>query len=149
MSGRSGSTSYPDGLRDPKAPVSTFDFDFDPSWAWLVRLTTGATPANSHVTVGDERLVVDYGWLGVETLLANVRDVRITRDYKRWKVLGARGSLADRGATYGTNARGGVCIRFHEPVHALPLFANPGLTVTVADLDGLAEALRLATDLST
>ncbi|MBY5163528.1 hypothetical protein [Salsipaludibacter albus] len=127
--------------------MSTFDFDFDPSWAWLVRLSTGANPDNSHVTVGDQRLVVDFGWLGIETPLANVRDVRITRDYKTWKALGARGSLADRGATYGTNARGGVCICFHEPVHALPLFANPGLTVTVADLDGLADTLRVATGL--
>lgn len=127
--------------------MTTFAFDFDPTWTWLVRLTTGATPDNSHVAVGDDRLVVDFGWLGIDTPLDNVRDVRITRDYRWFKAIGARGSLADRGATFGTTTRGGVCVCFHEPVRALPLFDNPGLTVTVEDLDGLADALRVAAGL--
>ncbi len=129
--------------------MATFDFAFDPTWALPLRLTTGATPANSSVVIDDERLEARFGWLHVVTAVSNIRDVTTTRDYRWYRALGARMSLADRGATYGSNAEGGVCVCFHEPVRALPVASSPGLTLTVADLDGFAEAVRDAAGLTT
>lgn len=128
--------------------ATTFPFAFDSRYAAMARLTAGARPGNASVVLDDGQLVVRFGWLGVRTPLANVKDVRITRDYRWFKAIGARLSLADRGATYGTNTTGGVCVCFHEPVKALPVAASPGLTLTVEDLDGFATAVRDAAGLS-
>jgi hypothetical protein len=50
----------------------------------------------------------------------------------------------DRGITFATNGDGGLCIRFIEAVTGIDpfrLIRHPGLTVTVADLDGLERLL--------
>lgn len=119
-----------------------FVFAFEPPFALPLRVVTGATPTNSWVEVDERRLRVRFGRLGVTTPVDNVRDVQVTRDYRWYRAIGARLSLVDRGATYGSNTTGGVCLCFHEPVQALPVVASPGLTVTVADLEGLAAAVR-------
>jgi hypothetical protein len=79
------------------------------------------------------------------TPLANVEDAEVTGPYLPFKVIGPHISLADRGVTFGTTWRRGVCVRFREPVPAaLPggLLPHPGATVTVADADRLAAVLR-------
>lgn len=130
------------------ARVATYEFRFDPERSWLVRAISGATPDAASARLVDGDLAVRFGWAAVRTPLANVRDVRITRDYQWFRALGLRLSLSDRGATYGSSTVGGVCVCFHEPVRALPVGpANPGLTMTVADLDGFASALRAAAGL--
>jgi hypothetical protein len=94
-----------------------------------------------EVTGHDYR--VRFGPWSCSTPLANVAEVRVTRDYAAYRALGPRGSLADLGATFGTSTVGGVCTGFDRPVAALTPFAvHPALTVTVEDLDGLAELLR-------
>jgi hypothetical protein len=121
-----------------------FPFDHDDRYRLLLRLF-GVTPANAFVRLTDDELVVRFGFFGVTTPLSNVRDVTETGPYSAIKVIGPHLSLADRGATYGTSAAGGVCILFREPVKALPPLRNPGLTVTVADRRGLFEALQQQT----
>ncbi len=127
--------------------MQTFDFAFDPQWRGLVKVVTGATPANSHVTLGDDRLVVDFGRYGIDTPFDNIKDVQVSRDYAWYKAIGLRGSFADKGATYGSSTAGGVCVCFHEALPAGLPVRSPGLTVTVADLDGLAAAVRDAAGL--
>lgn len=127
--------------------MTTFPFEFERRFLTILKLTTGATPENSSVGIEEQRLRADFGRFHFRTPLSNVKDVRITRDYQWWKAIGARGSLADRGATYGTTTRGGVCVCFHETVSALPGFDSPGLTLTVEDLDGFATAVREAAGL--
>ncbi|MBB5085085.1 hypothetical protein [Nonomuraea endophytica] len=54
-------------------------------------------------------------------------------------------SLADRGLTFGSNTRQGVCLRFHSPVHGgepIGLVRHRGLTVTVADPAALIRRLQ-------
>ena len=61
------------------------------------------------------------------------------------KALGVRLSLADRGLTFGSTAAGGVCVEFTHPrrgIEPFGLLRHPGLTLTVADPDGLVAALR-------
>ena len=59
----------------------------------------------------------------------------------------ARLSLGDRGLTFATNNRRGVCLRFRRPVPGIdPLgrIKHPNLTVTVLDCAGLLTAVDAA-----
>ena len=125
-------------------PVHVFPFDFrDPLgiasrafWAW---------PWSSGVAVSAQDIWIRYGPWVLHTELANIRSAQVTGPYSWWKVIGpARLSMADRGVTFATTARRGVCIRFREPVPGgLPTDAvrHPGVTVTVRDPEGLVSLI--------
>lgn len=113
------------------------DYRFAP-----VLLPLGLRPRKDGVTVDEERVVATFGFFKVETARSNVSGAHVTRDYRWWTAVGIRQSLADDGLTFGTNRDAGVCIHFEEKVPTL--FRRGGhsaLTVTVRDVDGLAEAL--------
>ena len=122
----------------------TFDFAFDPLYR-AVALPFGVTPGRAHVTVDDGRLVARFGFWALATDVANVSGTEITGPYRTLTTIGpAHLSLADRGLTFATNPRQGLCIRFREPVPGIvptSRVRHPGLTVTVADVEGLAAAL--------
>jgi hypothetical protein len=117
-----------------------FERPFDVMWRPL-----GVTPANAYVEVDDQMLTARFGPWCVETTLANVAAARVTGPYRWYRVIGPpRVSLVDRGLTFASNTREGVCIRFRTPVAgALPssVLRHPGLTVTVEDPVALAELL--------
>ena len=106
----------------------------------------GVGPATAWVDVSDRTLAARFGPWRVSTPLANVSNVGVTGRYAFWKTAGpARLAITDRGLTFATNGDRGVLISFREPVRGLdPLgvFHHPELTVTVADVDGLAQLLR-------
>jgi len=109
----------------------------------------GVRPRKDGVSItDDERLVATFGLLKIDTPLDNVDGAHITRGYRWWTAAGARGSFVDDGLTLGTNREAGVCIHFREKVRSpLNRRGHSALTVTVADLDGLVQALtRGATD---
>ena len=122
----------------------TFDFDFDPLYR-AVALIFGITPRRAGVDVEEGRLVARFGPWRLSTDVANVAGTEVTGPYRRLTTIGpAHLSLADRGLTFSSNGRRGLCIRFKEPVPGLEptgRLRHPGLTVTVADVDGLASAL--------
>jgi hypothetical protein len=121
-----------------------FGFAFDPRFRVPLALA-GVTPGHAHVTVTPTRLLARFGPWSVDTPLDNVAGVCLTGPYRWFKAIGPRGSLADRGATFGSTTAGGVCIRFHDPVPGLEplgLVRHPGLTVTVDDPERLAALLR-------
>ncbi len=122
----------------------TFDFAFD-ALHRLVGLPLGITPGTTGVDVEDGRLLTRFGLWRVSTPLANVEGTEVTGPYRALKTIGpAHLSLADRGLTFATNTRRGLCIRFREPVAGIEptgRLRHPGLTVTVADVGGLAAAL--------
>lgn len=124
--------------------VETFSFRFDGRFALMLR-GIGITAETSRVTLTDDTFAAAFGRWGVETPIANLVRFEITRRYRWYRAIGVRGSLVDGGLTFGSNTNGGVCVCFHRPIDAIiPFFAprHPGLTVTVADIDGLAAALR-------
>lgn len=108
----------------------------------------GLRPKSDGVRIEEDgRLVVTFGWLHVTTTVANVDDAHVTRHYRWWTAIGARGSLVDDGLSFGTNNDAGLCIHFKEKVpSALSRKGHSALTVTVADLDGLQAALAGASD---
>ncbi len=90
----------------------------------------------------DGRLRASFGLLSLETPLANVAGAHITGDYAWYRAIGVRLSLKDAGLTFGTNTDQGVCVHFVEPVSWVIGFRDhSALTATVADCDGLVEAL--------
>lgn len=125
----------------------TFDFDFDPAYRTMA-LLFGVTPGRTGVEVAGGRFVARYGFWTLETTLDNVAGFEISGPYRIWTTIGpARLSLADRGLTFASNRRRGLCITFNEPVRGLEptgRLRHPGLTVTVSDVHGLARALGSA-----
>jgi hypothetical protein len=124
--------------------VPSFAFRFEPLYRALA-LPFGVTPGTTGVEVDDRRLRVRFGLWRVETDLTNVAGTERSGPYQVPKTIGPPHlSLKDRGMTCATNRRRGLCIRFHEPVSGIDptgTLRHPGLTVTVADIDGLETAL--------
>jgi hypothetical protein len=114
------------------------DKKFAPMW-----VPFGVRPWKDGVTITDDGLFrATFGLLRLETPLDNVIGAHITRGYRWWTAVGARGSFVDDGLTFGTNTKAGVCVHFREKVRsAISRKGHSALTVTVADLDRLVQAL--------
>jgi hypothetical protein len=126
------------------AELDTFEFDFEPRYARLLRLG-GITPETTLVTVTDDEYRIRFGGWKLSTPLANCTGTCLTEGYHWFKAIGARGSFKDRGVTFGTATTRGVCVLFAEPVSALVpgnLMKHPGATVTVTDCEGLIAAFE-------
>lgn len=124
-------------------PEERFPFAFDPRFQRFLSLL-GIRPSNSEVVLTDTAFTARFGRFRAHTPVDNLKDVQVTHDYRWIKAIGPRGSAADRGATFGSSTRAGVCVCFHEPITALVgrWQRHPALTVTVADPGGLAAAIR-------
>ena len=122
--------------------VERFPFAFDRRFAPLLAVL-GIREDNSEVVLDADTFEARFGRWSVTTTTSNLKSVQITHDYRWYKAIGLRRSLADGGVTYGTNTRAGVCVCFHEPVTAGmgPGVRHPALTVTVEDPEALAEAI--------
>lgn len=122
-----------------------FRFDFEPPFR-VAGLVFGVTPATALVTVDEQYLSARFGLWRVRTPRDNVAGAEITGPYGVVKTIGpAHLSLADRGLTFATNRRHGVCVRFREPVTGIDptgRIRHPALTVTVADCAGLTAELN-------
>ncbi len=126
----------------------TFDFDFDPLYRAMA-LPFFVTPGNARVRVDDGRLDARFGpWWRLATDVDNIAGTEVSGPYRLLTTVGpAHLSLADRGLTFATNRRRGLCIIFKQPVPGLEptgRLRHPALTVTVSDVDGLARALGSA-----
>ena len=124
-----------------------FPFDFEPLYR-AAALLFGVTPGRAWVEVGGGHLSARFGWWRVSTPLDNVTGTQVTGPYGRMRTAGpAHLSRVDRGLTLATNHRRGLCLCFREPVIGLDptgRIRHPGLTVTVADVEGLAAAVAAA-----
>ncbi|MCB1002246.1 MAG: hypothetical protein KDB40_23330 [Acidimicrobiales bacterium] len=113
---------------------------------WVGRLArlVGLGPSRTSVEVDDTTFTARFGPWIVTTAVGNVAGVEITGPYHGIRVVGVHVSLADRGLTFGTTARAGVCVRFHESVSGVEptgRLRHPGLTVTVREPERLVAAL--------
>jgi hypothetical protein len=120
-----------------------FPFSFDPRAAALLRIA-GVGPETAWVSLAGDRLSVHFGRFRLSTSLENISDVQVTGPYSWLKAIGVRVSLADKGVTFGTNAKAGACVRFRTPVEAVGRrlgLRHPGMTVTVTDPASLKSAI--------
>ena len=150
-----GGSGHPIGVRQPTAkppavpephprPPERFAFGYAGAVGIAARVVT-ARPTHPYVEVSDDTLTVRFGPWTLTTPRSNVAEISESGPYAPWKVIGPpRLSMADRGITFATNCNRGVCVRFFEPVTGIEptgRILHPGMTVTVADPDGLVAAL--------
>lgn len=125
--------------------VHVFPFAFDAPFALPGRLF-GVHPLRAAVELDEHELRARFGRWRLATPRSNIRGAGITGPYAVHRTIGpAHLSLRDRGLTFATNARLGVCMRFDEPVPGIEptgWLRHPGLTVTVADPEALVRELR-------
>ena len=99
-------------------------------------------PSHDGVALTDDDFVATFGLVKITTSRTNITGAHITRNYRWWTACGIRMSNVDDGLTFGTNRDGGVCIHVAEKVPSpVRRSGHSALTVTVADLEGLAAAL--------
>src|SRR4249919_4031825 len=102
----------------------------------------GVRPAKDGVTLTDGSFLATFGFFRLTTSRTNITGAHITRNYRWWTAFGVRRSMVDDGLSFGTNHNAGVCIHFAEKVPSpLRRSGHSALTVTVADLEGLTNAL--------
>ena len=122
-----------------------FEFDFEDRYRLPARLF-GVSPESARVVVTDDELLVRFGPWRLRTPLHNVAGTEVTTGYAFLRTAGpAHLSLSDRGITFATNSRRGLCVSFVEPVRGIEptgLLRHPGATLTVRDPEALAGALR-------
>lgn len=124
--------------------MTRFPFRFDSAYQRAAR-PFGVTPGRAWVEVDAGRFEARFGPWRLGTPLGNITAAEITGPYAFLKTAGpARLGVTDRGLTFATNGERGVCITFATPVRGIEPFGllrHPELTVTVEDVEGLAEAL--------
>lgn len=119
-----------------------FPYRFDHKFAGLW-WPLGVRDGKDGVTVTDESFIATFGRFRVETPMSNVVEAHVTLDYDWWKAVGIRLSFADDGLTFGTATHGGVCVHFDQNIPRVAGFkTHSAITVTVQDLDGLAQAIN-------
>jgi hypothetical protein len=127
------------------AESERFEFAFDPTYRRPAGVF-GVNPGNAWVEVDGDALTARFGRWRVRTPFSNIRDVAVTGPYAYLKTAGpARLGVTDLGLTFATNGDRGVLITFRDKVRGidrLGLIRHPELTVTVADVEGLAAILR-------
>ena len=124
-------------------PDQFFPYDFDLRFV-LIWGALGARPHKDGVAVTEDgEFIATFGRFRVETQISNIKAAHKTGPYRWWTGVGIRGSRVDSGITFGTTPRGGVCILFKERIPKVipPAPRHAGLTVTVADCDGLVQSL--------
>jgi hypothetical protein len=136
----------PDLIEAPEAGDLVFSFDFalpERVAGWFF----GVTPDTAWLVLKEDRLIARFGLWMVDTTLSNVAGAELTGPYRWPRIIGPARLSLDRGLTFASTDRQGVCIRFREPVAGLdPLgvVRHPGLTVTVDDAPALVEVLDRA-----
>ncbi|MDP1818561.1 MAG: hypothetical protein Q8K58_01535 [Acidimicrobiales bacterium] len=128
----------------PGSRTREFAFAFDPLFR-LPALAAGVTPDNAVVEVDGQQVRVRFGTWRMEVDRDNITEVTATGPYLPWKVIGPPHlSFKDRGITFATNRKRGVCMQLAEPLPGIEptgRIKHPAVTVTVAEPDQLVELL--------
>ena len=123
-----------------------FVFDWDAAYR-VAALPFGITPWTAYVDVTPAELRVRFGPWSLRTPVGNVVKAETSGDYAFVKTAGPPHlSFTDRGVSFATNGRAGVCVRFDRPVAGIDptkRILHPGATLTVTDRAGFADALGL------
>lgn len=124
--------------------MSRFEFAFTRPYL-LAGLPFGVTPRTAWVEVDDLAMRVRFGPWSLRTTLRNIDSLEESADFAFLKTAGPPHlSFADRGISFATNGDRALCLQLTQPVPGIDpagLIKHPGVTLTVADVDGLRGAL--------
>ena len=130
--------------RDESSHDHEFTFRFD-HFHRILATPFGIGPDTARLHISKVILDARFGPWRVTTPVAIIAEVDRTGHYGLLRTAGpARLSLSDGGLTFATNAQAGLCIRFMDSIPGLEptgILRHRGLTVTVADINGLADAI--------
>ena len=144
---RAGPRAPAGGADTATEAVRSFDFAFAPSYALAAR-PFGITPRTTTVEVGPRWLYVRYGPWRLADPADNIASAEVTGGFTFVKTAGPPHlSFSDRGVSLTTNGDSALCLPSASPCRAIDPTAtitHPGATLSVSDLEGLAEALGLA-----
>ena len=122
-----------------------FTFRFAPAYR-RAAILFGVRPDTTWVDVDADMLHARFGPWQLHTAVTNISAVEIAGPYAFLKTAGpARLGISDRGLTFASNGDQGVLISFRQPVPGIEptgKLRHPELTVTVANVEGLAAVLR-------
>lgn len=111
----------------------------------IAGLPFGVTPGTAWVEVDEEELRVRFGPWSLRTPLTNITSTELTGDFAFLKTAGPPHlSFADRGISFATNGERALCVQLRTPVPGIDptkRIKHPGVTMTVADPEGLRAAL--------
>jgi hypothetical protein len=132
--------------KERQGATGRFRFEFEPK-VMPFSAAFGVTPWTAWLDLRPDQLEIRFGPWSLRTDRDNIASAEVTGPYSLPKVAGpAHLSFADRGVTFATTTKRGVCISFREPVRALmpigPL-RHPAVTVTVQDPDRLVALLSV------
>lgn len=123
---------------------AAFPFAFEDRYVGPARLF-GVTPGTTSIVVEAGRLTARFGPWRADTPLTNIASLTLTGPYAFLKTAGpAHLGLTDRGLTFATNSRAGVCLELRESIRGIDprgWIRHSNLTLTPADCAGLAAAL--------
>ncbi len=123
----------------------SFPFAFAPAYR-LAALPFGITPRTTSVRVEAGELRVRFGLWSLRTPLSNITSTELSGDFAFLKTAGPPHlSFTDRGITFATNGERAVCVQLRTPVPGIDptrRIKHPGITMTVADPEGLRAALE-------
>ena len=118
-----------------------FPFRFESRLWRLGVLPFGVTPGHAHVDLDDAGIHARFGPWRMDVPLENVARWAIQGPYRWWRVLGVRQTLGVWDVSFGSSARDGVYLEFVRPQQWIA-GRHPALTITVAEPEALAAALR-------
>lgn len=130
----------------PPGPPQTgsFGFEFHPLFR-VPALAVGVTHRTARVELTSDTVSVRFGPWYLQVDRNEIVEASRSGPYRPWKVIGPPHlSLSDGGITFATTPREGVCLRLRTSVPGIEptgRLRHRGVTVTVADADGLVEAL--------
>ncbi len=124
--------------------AAEFAFAFEARYTRAAQLFR-VTPATTGIVVTGSHLRVRFGPWRVVVERENITEVAVTGPYAFAKTAGpARLGLTDRGLTFATNSRAGVCLQFASPITGIDpagWIRHPNLTLTPSDVEGLRRLL--------
>ncbi|MEN8704579.1 MAG: hypothetical protein ABF306_00440 [Nocardioides marinisabuli] len=129
--------------------VTRHEFAFAPTYR-LPALALGITPRTAWVELDDpeaaaQELRVRFGLWRLRTPVANITGVQRSGGFAYLKTVGPPHlSFSDKGVTFATNGEAAVCLELGTPVKGIDptgRIVHPGVTLTVADPDRLAQEL--------
>jgi hypothetical protein len=118
-----------------------FPFRFDSVLWRLGVLPFGVTPTSAYVDVDSSTLDARFGPWRMDVPLSNIARFAIRGPYRWWRAVGVRQTLGIWDVSFGSSARDGVYLELVRPQRWI-VGLHPALTVTVADPQGFAAALR-------
>ena len=125
------------------APAARQRFPMRIERSWRIPLLVwGVRTSKAYIDLDDTRLQARFGFTSLATELTNITSYELTGPWNSFTAFGIRRGIRGGDASFCSNAREGVYVRFREGVRWGPIFHPRALTVTPEDRGAFVRALE-------